>query len=167
MGSMRNGEGDHWFCVFGEPGAFLKGFDHESPMSPWHNPDHQVWPGVLDAVPHAFSAYLKESAFSPEETSFCIWRNHADSRWHKGTIQYPDGPDPDGSSWMLSLLDGSPVTYKTWADGYYGKYIPLTAVEHIYAYRPLIADVVRELNPAIEPLDLRDDIAEIGYPTSL
>ena len=35
MGSMRNGQGGAWFCVFSPVGAFLKGFDHESEMSPW------------------------------------------------------------------------------------------------------------------------------------
>jgi hypothetical protein len=35
MASMRNGQGDAWFCVFGSAGVFLKGFDHESKMSPW------------------------------------------------------------------------------------------------------------------------------------
>jgi hypothetical protein len=30
MASMRNGQGDEWFCVFSSVGAFLEGFDHET-----------------------------------------------------------------------------------------------------------------------------------------
>ena len=30
MASMRNGEGDEWFCVFSKNGAFLKGLTTES-----------------------------------------------------------------------------------------------------------------------------------------
>jgi hypothetical protein len=42
MASMRNGEGDGWYCCFGFPGGFLKGFDHESEMSPWSMETHRV-----------------------------------------------------------------------------------------------------------------------------
>ena len=48
MASMRNGQGDGWFCGFGLPGAFLKGFDHESKMSPWNMESPKVWTGVLN-----------------------------------------------------------------------------------------------------------------------
>jgi hypothetical protein len=47
---MRNEQGDAWFCVFSGVGVFLKGFDHESQMSPWSMQPH-VWRGVLDDVP--------------------------------------------------------------------------------------------------------------------
>src|SRR5438309_1238962 len=63
MASMRNGEGDGWYCGFGVGGAFLKGFDHESEMSPWSKESSKVWPGVLDSVPEAFKAFSTEPAF--------------------------------------------------------------------------------------------------------
>ena len=34
MGSLRNGQGDHYFALFNAAGCWLKGFDHEAPMSP-------------------------------------------------------------------------------------------------------------------------------------
>jgi hypothetical protein len=36
------------FPVVRGRGAIRKGFDHESPMSPWPGPQNAVWPGVLD-----------------------------------------------------------------------------------------------------------------------
>jgi hypothetical protein len=45
---LRNGQGDGWFCGFGLPGAFLKGFDHGPEMSPWSMETSKVLPGVLD-----------------------------------------------------------------------------------------------------------------------
>jgi hypothetical protein len=51
MASMRNGQGDDFFILFNDNGAIIKGFDHESPMSPYANDPKRVWPGVLDEVP--------------------------------------------------------------------------------------------------------------------
>jgi hypothetical protein len=36
MASMRNGQGDDFFILFNNNGAIIKGFDHESTMSPAH-----------------------------------------------------------------------------------------------------------------------------------
>jgi hypothetical protein len=35
MASMRNGSGDEYFILFNSEGAIMKGFAHESSMSPW------------------------------------------------------------------------------------------------------------------------------------
>ncbi|MFD9672648.1 hypothetical protein ACFWAO_12185 [Streptomyces sp. NPDC059981] len=50
MASMRNGSGDEYSIVFSAAGAYARGFDHESPMSPFGN-DGEPWPGVVDEVP--------------------------------------------------------------------------------------------------------------------
>jgi hypothetical protein len=60
MASMRNGQGDLWFCVFSSTGVFLKGFDHESKMSPWNKEPRTVWSGVLDNVPPIFAPCVTE-----------------------------------------------------------------------------------------------------------
>jgi hypothetical protein len=165
MASMRNGQGDEWFCTFGPLGAFLKGFDHESLMSPWRNEPKKVWPGVLDSVPEAFRSSLREPAFSMNDTTFCIWRTHVDTRWHTGKISYPpEAEDPDGSAWMLAILDGNPNTYKEWAEGYYEQSVSLPAIIHIYEHKILSPEIVRELNPAIEFSSVLDDVATIDYP---
>ena len=96
MTSMRNGQGDAWFCVFSDVGVFLKGFDHESQMSPWSAKPPQVWRGVLDEVPDRFNPFATEPAFSMGDTTFCIWRGHDDDVWRTGHIEWPSGEDPDG-----------------------------------------------------------------------
>src|SRR4030095_3057050 len=74
MASMRDGSGDEYFILFDSHGAIMKGFAHESTMSPWANDAEQIWPGVLDQVPSEFGDFLSEPAFSMSETTFCIWR---------------------------------------------------------------------------------------------
>jgi hypothetical protein len=164
LASMRNGSGDAWFCVFGARGAILKGFDHESPMSPWQT--GQVWRNVLHQVPPSLGALIADAAFSREDTTFCIWRAREDRAWQVGAVSFPAGDDPDGSGWMLSMLDSNPLTFQDWAKDYYERPIDFAAVEHIYAHQPLTAEIVRTLNPTIDLSVLAQDVAEIGYPTA-
>jgi len=166
MASMRNGQGDGWFCVFGAPGVFLKGFDHESDMSPWKMEVPKVWPGVLESVPEVFKPCVEEPALSPSETTFCIWRTQQDTRWNTGNVAYPGGDDPDGSSWMLSILDGNARTYREWAENYFECSIGLSPVQQVYEQKPLTPDLVRELNASIVLASLLDDASEIGYPVA-
>jgi hypothetical protein len=164
MDSMRNGEGDVWFCVFSDVGVFLKGFDHESPMSPWRTDPPHVWPGVLDEVPKKFKPYATEPAFSMSDTTFCIWREHDDDVWCTGHIEWPSEEDPDGSDWMLSILDGDPKKYQSWAESYYERSISLELVRHVYEHQRLTDEFVLRLNPERDLKTLASDVEEIGYP---
>lgn len=177
MGSMRDGCGNDLSALFNERGCFLKGFDHEAPMSPYGRKPKSVWPGVLDSVPAVFASGLNEPAFSPEDTTFCIWRQYTDSRWQVGNIEFPtvetrfDGTprDPDGSGSLLSPYDGKPETYWEWATDHYegsfnGDNLTLDHIRHVYAHKPLTAKLVKEINPGLTLAALKADIDEIGYP---
>ncbi|MFD5229357.1 hypothetical protein ACFWJ5_12620 [Streptomyces qaidamensis] len=155
MASMRSGSGDEYSIVFSAAGAYARGFDHESPMSPYA--EDGPWPGVLDEVPEVFRPYVEE----PAET--------ADDRWRAGTIEFPDAAteDPDGARYLFQLLvDRSPEAFQRWAEDYYEVPVGREAVRHVFSSRPLTEEMVRALNPKIVLADLSEDIAEIGYPTS-
>ena len=167
MASMRNGSGDDYFLLFNAAGAILKGFAHESPMTPYANRDYKVWPGVLDNVPTEFASFLSEPAFTLEDTTFCLWRRHADSNWQVGEIEYPsDDLDPDGSDALLAILDGQAATYQEFAESYYERSVDLSSVEKIYQHRPLTQELISALNPELSPEDLAADILEIAYPSN-
>jgi len=167
MASMRNGEGDAWFCVFGPQGAFLKGFHHECKIAQRLGETGTVWPGMLSELPKEFESFANEPAFSMRETTFCIWRRRTDSRWNNGRITYPEGDDPDGSARLLSILDGKPKTYQDWAEHYYRRPVSLTLIEQIYAQKPLTEGLVKGLNPSCNLPELSEDVAEIDYAVSL
>ncbi|MFI0168393.1 hypothetical protein [Streptomyces sp. NPDC017095] len=170
MASMRSGSGDEYSIVFSTAGAYVRGFDHESPMSPYT--EDGPWPGVLDAVPEVFRPYVEEPAFSDEDgmplATACMWRETADDRWKAGAIDFPDAAteDPDGAGYLFQLLvDRSPEAFQRWAEDYYEVPVDLEAVRHLFSSRPLTQEVVRALNPDIALGDLSELIAEIGYPT--
>jgi hypothetical protein len=166
MGSMRNGSGDDFFALFNASGCFLKGFAHESLMSPYRKRPKRIWPGLLDSVPAEFAACLKEPAFSIDNVTFCIWRGHANKAWSSGTVEFPDGSDPDGSEQLLAVLDGQPASYKNWAENYYEVPASLTAVQQIYAHESLTEGLIRLVNSDLSLAQLATDANEIGYPVT-
>jgi hypothetical protein len=166
MASMRNGSGDEYFALFTQRGAILKGFAHESNMSPYAFDPPHIWPGVLDGVPKALAEPLfreNEHDFV-EDITFCVWRIDTDDMWHRGNITFPSGVDPDGSEDLLGNLDGNPQTYQDWAESYYEHPVDLVAVSLIYEQKPLTLEIIRALNPDVSLQQLADDITEIEYP---
>lgn len=166
MASMRNGSGDEYFLLFGRDGAFLKGFDHESPMSPWASEPTRVWPGVTDQVPADFASFLKEPAFDMDNVTFCIWRREKDSMWKRGSISFPEGDDPDGSQNLLWMFDGMPETYVRFVSEHYEKTISIDAVRRIYQKQPLTDSMILALNSEAQFETVKNDAEEIGYPVS-
>ncbi|WP_447006741.1 hypothetical protein ACRAKI_09840 [Saccharothrix isguenensis] len=170
LASKRDGAGNEYSIVFTAAGAFVRGFDHESPMSPYATDDGEPWPGVLDSVPEAFRACVEEPAFSDEfgtpYVTVCLWREHADDAWRHGDIAFPDGDqDHDGADWLFALLtDPTPEAFQEWAQDYYGKPVDLDAVRHVLAGQPLTADVVAALNPATTLAAVADKVAATGFP---
>jgi len=164
---MRDGSGNEYSIVFSPDGAFAYGFDHESPMSPYVN-DMQTWPGLLDGVPEAFHSARDDKAFrdplgAPQAT-VCFWRTTDDDAWRCGPVE---GADKDGAGYLFELLaDGRPEAYLTFAEDYYEKALDLEPIRHVYALMPLTEYVVTSLNPDRRLADLKDEVAEIGYPRS-
>jgi hypothetical protein len=164
MGSMRNGQGDDLFAVFDPAGCFIRGFDHESAMSPWASNPPKIWPGVLDHVPKQFSSSLMEPAFHMDDTTFCIWFSEDIQAWCQGEIAYPSANDPDGSSWMLSYYMGGPQTYRDFAEQYYEVDIPVEAIARVYKHEPLSPALIQALGSQRRYDQLVIEAAAIGYP---
>ncbi|MEV7559597.1 hypothetical protein [Streptomyces sp. NPDC089795] len=169
VASMRNGSGDEYSIVFSAAGVYVRGFSHESPMSPYGN-DGEPWPGVLDEVPEVFRRFVEEPVFTDEDgvpvITACLWRETADDQWRHGTIDFPAGhADPDGTTGLFDLLvDRSPEAFRDFAEDHYEVPVDLAAVSHVYALRPLDQELVSSLNAEVTLADLAQDISEIGYP---
>ncbi|MET9116085.1 hypothetical protein ABZX38_18085 [Streptomyces longwoodensis] len=169
MASMRNGSGDEYSIVFSAAGVYVRGFCHESPMSPYGN-DGEPWPGVIDEVPECFKSFVEEPAFNDEDdipvVTACLWRGATDNRWHHGAIEFPENAgDPDGATGLFELLvDRTPEAFQRFAEDFYEVSVDLGAVSHVYALRPLSQELVSLLNPEVSLTDLAQDISEIGYP---
>jgi hypothetical protein len=80
------------------------------------------------------------------------------------SLELPPGSDPDGSEWLLAILDGEPATYQRYALEYFEKELPLDAIQAIYRGRPLTRELVHRIDAQRELDDLGDDLDEIGWP---
>ncbi|MFK0151550.1 hypothetical protein ACIQVL_33440 [Streptomyces sp. NPDC090499] len=169
MASMRNGSGDEYSIVFSTAGVYVRGFCHESPMSPYSN-DGEPWSGVIDEVPELFKPFVEEPAFTDEDgvpvVTACLWRGATDDRWRHGVIEFPESAvDPDGATGLFELLvDRTPEAFQRFAEDYYEVSVDPVVVSHVLALRPLSQTLVSLLNPEVSLTDLAQDIAEIGYP---
>ncbi|MFG2629924.1 hypothetical protein [Streptomyces sp. NPDC048473] len=166
VASMRNGSGDEFDIVFSPAGAYIRGFDHESPMSPYVN--DVPWPGVVDSVPDAFRHCVVEPAFTDDgvpSVTACIWREAGSDRWQAGEIDFPEGrTDPDGAGWLFQLLtDPTPEAFQRFAEDYYETEVDMDAVRHAYALHPLSQEMIRALNSTISLAVVADEASAIGY----
>jgi len=167
LGSMQNGSGDDLVAIFNRAGCLIRGFVHESPMSPFANDPPKVFPGILDGVPPEFADCFTalESGWW-ETVTFCVWRRYDEARWHHGDIHLPtDHSDPDGSEDLLSIYDGEPATYHRWAEDYYQPAtFSLDDVVYIFEHRPLTEAVMLSLNAERFWEELLPEVELIGYP---
>ncbi|MET3423851.1 hypothetical protein BJ973_003063 [Actinoplanes tereljensis] len=167
IAEMNNGSGDEYHIVFTPAGVFVRGYDHDSAMSPAAH-DEELWPGLVDTVPAAFRSQLDEPAFgwgAQFYATVCVWRETGDDRWHTGEIAYPPGDDPDGAGHLFAvLLDETPASYRSFAENYYELPVDPDVVNSVFAMTPLTDDLVQRLNPARTVEKLTADIEAIGYP---
>ncbi|NUR96893.1 MAG: hypothetical protein HOV67_16730 [Kribbellaceae bacterium] len=163
---MRDGSGGEYSIVFSPDGVFGYGFDHESPMSPYVN-GMKPWPGLLDGIPDVFREQRDDKAFTEDGTpraTVCFWRTTDDDAWRSGPVE---NADRDGADQLFELVaDGRPEAYLTFAEEYYEVALDLEPIRYVYALMPLTEYVVTSLNRERRLGDLKEAIAEIGYPRS-
>lgn len=164
MASMRNGSGDDYFIGFCDAGVFVKGFAHESEMSPFQHRPPRLWPGMYEGVPGSLVRFREEPAFSPEDATFCLWWDAARPGWTTGVRElHPGRADPDGFADLMGDLRDGPEQYRAWAAGYFDADVPLEVVHEAYALRPLSDEMLVRLNPSLDVDDARDELTVLGY----
>ncbi len=159
-----NGCGDELYVHFLQSGCLIKGFAHESEMTPYKRPDRSIWPDVLDNVPHEFKCSLKEPAFSPETTTFAVWRLVTDAKWFTGHVSFQVGEFDDGSMALLEPLTFSAAEFTDWLSDNYETAVDLDIVESVFAGQPLSEAQMSKLN-SVSPMHLiRNAVCATGYP---
>jgi len=166
MASMRNGSGDSYNIVFRPAGWVVRGFDHESELSPWARDDGSVAPGVLDGFPDALRSAIDEPAFRTEggpvtDLTFCAWRLAGDEAWSAGPVD-----DVGGSAeWLFDvILDGTPLGYQRFASEYYERDVPEAAVAAFYALQPADGTLVTSLDVEADVPTALAELHDMGYP---
>jgi len=103
LATFDNGGGDDMHILSSHDGVIIKGFDHESPVSPYARDDHSPWPGIFEGVPAPLLRLLDDPAIRKDDITFLHWLPAGAAQWSRGPVSFPDGED-DGSNWLLRLL---------------------------------------------------------------
>ncbi|GIP22239.1 hypothetical protein [Paenibacillus sp. J22TS3] len=146
MAKIHNGAGDHLIMLFSAIGSIMKGFDHESQLSPHAQDEYEVWPGIYDDVPSGLLSLLEHEDIEKEDVTFCIWRKNSDSSWQKGEVEMPEGAD-DGSAFLIGAIYQTPEEFVQFAKDYYELALPVEVVEQVYEGVPITMEMIQMLNP--------------------
>ena len=171
MFQMRDGSGDHMNVLFPkEGGAAIRGFAHESAMSPWHSSRKNEgkpapFPGLFEGLPDALSEICTEASFGEDEITFCAWWAPKEG-WRAGNIAFRAGADPDGSRALLACLVGTPKTIAREVSEYVEEDIPPIAVKKLLAREPLTNALVRAITPEATLDDIREEALALGWKLS-
>lgn len=120
MAKYDNGAGDNVVAFFKEDGrTVIKGFDHESEVSPHAREEYGIWPGIYDAMPSNLLSLVSDEAAEYEDVTFCCWSEDGKS-WKTGKTVIPEDID-DGSAWLLDMIQMNAEQFIEWARSYYEK----------------------------------------------
>ncbi len=173
MGFMNNGSGDCFIALFNSAGCFINGSAHEYPLFLFRGGrmfrDRKMrkqWKRILKKVPSEFSSAFSDSRlkFTMMSRSFCFWRFYDNGSWICNVPDTDRTRDPDGSEFLLRLLDPDPRCYQVFAKEYYEEDIPLSPICHIYGHAPLTQEVIDLLNKEVKLDAIEDELLRIGYP---
>ena len=145
MFKIDNGSGDDMFILFSEHGVIIKGFDHESILSPHTKDEFKVADGIYNLVPKKLLDLLKDKSIEQESVTFCIWRTSEDLEWNKGKVSIPKGED-DGK-FLLLYINETPDNWKTWAEDYYEEEFDIENIKKIYSNEEITLEMIEEMNP--------------------
>lgn len=164
MGSMRNGCGDEWFCLFHQDGwVGLKGLDHESPA--WRKGRASLSATLQRGVPSELSTFSAEPAFRWDATSFAFYRLGDSNGWIRLSDATEFGALETGEMEHLSLLVSPPESYASHVADYFEREIDVGLVAQLFAHARLTDEIVRSINPELDLKTIESELFEgIAYP---
>ncbi|WP_405828020.1 hypothetical protein [Streptomyces sp. NBC_01176] len=163
MTSMRNESGAEYSIVFSAAEVYVRGFDHESPMSPYGTaacPGREWSTKSLIAQAFRRGAVLHRRGRRPCRDGLLVAVGHGRPVAPRDDRFPPRAVDPDGATGLFGLLtDRSPEAFQPFTEDCYDVPAGLAAVRHVHALRPLSRQLVSSLNPAVSLAGLAQDVS--------
>ncbi len=160
MGKVDDGSGNRVYALFTPAGTVLKGFDHESEVSPAARDDDSVWPDMYAGMPTPLWEALYDPALEPSDVTFCLWRGPEDTHWCQGFTLSPD--TDDGSEGLLGYFFETPEEYTEWAEAYYERPIDAGAIALLASGAAITPELISRLNPERNAEEALGELREYG-----
>ncbi|KWX77450.1 hypothetical protein [Paenibacillus jilunlii] len=167
LGIVENGAGDHLYVLFTADGCVLKGFDHESPLSPHARDEYEVWPGMYEGLPDNLQSVLHSSGdtLEAEEVTFCLWQENGKPVWMCGEWGELDNKEAEsgGTDFLLGYLNETPEDYIEWANDYFSglQPLPLEPVRHLFNGGPVTEGLIAAINPVRDELQAFNELGKL------
>lgn len=158
---IDNGSGDHMFIFFSQDGCVIKGFDHESAVSPHAQDVYKVWDGMYEGLPEHFETLLDDASVEKEDVTFCLWRETEAASWSKGTITFANGEN-DGSEFLLGTIYDNSTDFKEWADDYFEVELSAQILSDVFNDAPISDELIHGLNDSCDLDAVKKELRELG-----
>lgn len=156
FGKYDNGGGDEMIFFFKNGKAVIKGFAHESNISPYAN-DSKIWPGMYEGIPADLNEELTDPAAERGVVTFCVW--NSEETWQCGPVEFSKNED-DGSE-LLHDIFFQPEDYVAWAEEDLEVDLDLKIVKAIYAGEQITDAMIKTLNPQRDIANAQAELADV------
>lgn len=159
--TIDDGCGDHFHILCSKQGCIIKGFGHESDLSPYNYDETENYPNYrfYENMPHELYELLGDEVLERDLLTFCAWHTAGDDSWRSAHMPVPDDWR-DGSTDFLDYLSGRD-DYIAWLKEYYEADIDSAAVTDILDGAAITGELVAELNAAADIESVMDAIYAI------
>ena len=156
---VDDGCGDHVHILMTPNGTVIKGFAHESKLSPY-NPHLPEWISRHDffaGLPEELKKEIINPSFEPECTTFVVWAQEGD-RWQFAAMAEALN-EFDGSAEFLEPL-ADLASYYNLLTEYYEVELDWAALEKLYHGAPFTESILATLFPEKDPNALLNMLEE-------
>lgn len=161
LAEIDNGSGDNMMIFFTENGCLIKGFDHESDVSPFANAETKIWDGMYDGLPSHFSAILDDESVEKELVTFCFWKEYTTDNWQRGKVKFENNEN-DGSAFLLETIFPNPKEFIEWSNDYFEIELQENFVSEIYNGSTISDKVILAINDACNLKTVKSELETIG-----
>lgn len=162
FGKIDNGSGDELIAVFGNKDCIIKGFDHESALSPYAQEEYKVYEGIYDQAPKALLERLYDPAIEHEHVTFCFWQE-AGTEWKKGATVIPEGVD-DGEGFLTGYFHKTIKEHSEWIEDYYEVEVDQGLLQRFFDRERFTKALLIESGFEEQSQRIIEELEKIGYP---
>lgn len=160
--------GDNLYLLFSKDGIIVRGFDHESELSPYNKESFEPVKGIYENAPAALLDSLRKMIIYEEdfdEVTFCAWNLVDSTNWFMGK---PESNRKDSGIWLGDLEQERLLSPKDWCvevgAQVFGLDIHEDIVEDIFNHQPIEPKTISQLNPDRNVNSALADLISLQYP---
>lgn len=159
--TIDDGGGDHFHVLFSQDGCIIKGFGHESDLSPYNYEDDESYPDYrfYENCPHEFYELLDDESLERDLLTFCAWHANEDGCWQAQSINAL-ADWRDGSADFLEYVSNLDE-YADWLSAYYETDIYTETLLDLYNGAAITEDIISMLNPKADPDEVMAMVADV------